>query len=133
MKDKEFLFDASALYSLLDYVDKIDLKKIHILTLTFYEIGNVIWKEYYIHKKVKDPITLSMLFHKLMRKLNVVEDPPLEGVMRIAVERGLTYYDASYAYVAESLGIILVSNDKELIRKTNAISLKDFIKLILKI
>jgi predicted nucleic acid-binding protein len=128
MKDKEFLFDASALYSLLDYVDKIDLKKIHILTLTFYEVGNVILKEYYIHKKVKDPITLSMLFHKLMRKLNVVKDPPLEGVMRIAVERGLTYYDASYAYVAESLGLILVSNDKELIRKANAISLKDLIK-----
>jgi len=38
MKDKEFLFDASALYSLLDYVDKIDVRKIHILTLTFYEV-----------------------------------------------------------------------------------------------
>lgn len=128
MKDREFLFDASALYSLLDYVDKVDIKKIHILTLTFYEVGNVIWKEYYIHKKVKDPITLSRLFYELMRRFNVVENPPLEGVMKIAIERGLTYYDASYAYVAESLGLILVSNDKELIRKANAISLKDLIK-----
>ncbi|MDT7892602.1 MAG: type II toxin-antitoxin system VapC family toxin [Thermoproteota archaeon] len=130
MKDKEFLFDASALYSLIDYVDKVDLRKIHILTLTFYEVGNVIWKEYYLHKKVKNPITLAVLFNKFMRKLNVVEDPPMDGVMKIAAEKGLTYYDASYAHVAESLGLILVSNDKELIRKTNAISLKDFMKLI---
>jgi|ECHhosMinimDraft_1075155.scaffolds.fasta_scaffold00110_18 predicted nucleic acid-binding protein len=49
MKDKEFLFDASALHSLLDYVDKVDVKKVHILALTFYEVGNVIWK-YYIKK-----------------------------------------------------------------------------------
>jgi predicted nucleic acid-binding protein len=130
MKDKKFLFDASALYSLLDYVDKVDVRKIHILTLTFYEVGNVIWKEYYLHKKVKNPINLAVLFNKFMRKLNIVEDLPMDGVMKIATEKGLTYYDASYSHVAESLGLVLVSNDKELIRKANAISLKDFIKLI---
>ena len=50
--------------------------------------------------------------------------------MKIAAEKGLTYYDASYAHVAESLGLVLVSNDKGLIRKANAISLKEFMKLI---
>jgi predicted nucleic acid-binding protein len=82
------------------------------------------------YKKVKDPITLAKLFHKFMKKLNLVEDPPLDEVMKIAIEKGLTYYDASYVYVKESLGLILVSNDKELIKKCNAISLKDFIRLI---
>ncbi|WP_373469295.1 type II toxin-antitoxin system VapC family toxin [Acidianus infernus] len=128
MKGNGFLFDASALYPLLDYIDKIDVKKIYILTLTFYEVGNAIWKEYYIHKKVKDPITLSMLFNDLLRRFNVVEDPPLDKVMKVAIDKGLTYYDASYVYVAESLGLTLVSNDRELIRKANAITLEELIK-----
>ncbi|AWR95583.1 type II toxin-antitoxin system VapC family toxin [Acidianus brierleyi] len=130
MKDNEFLFDASALYSLLDYSDKLDFKRSHILTLTLYEVGNAIWKEYYLHKKVKDPITLSTLFYKFMTKFNVIGNLLFEGVMKIAVEEGLSYYDASYVYAAKSLGLVLVSNDKDLIRKANAISLKDFIKLI---
>ncbi|XDF44268.1 type II toxin-antitoxin system VapC family toxin [Saccharolobus solfataricus] len=128
MKGNGFLFDASALYPLLDYIDKIDVKKIYILTLTFYEVGNAIWKEYYIHKKVKDPITLSMLFNDLLRRFNVVEDPPLDKVMKVAIDKGLTYYDASYVYVADSLGLTLVSNNRELIRKANAITLEELIK-----
>ncbi len=124
----EFLFDASALYSLMDYVDRIDFKKSHILTLTFYEVGNAIWKSHYLQKKVKDPVTLAILFHRLMRKFNVIDDPPLEGVMRVAVERGLTYYDASYAYVAGSFGLTLVSKDRDLIEKAGATSLEDFVK-----
>jgi Predicted nucleic acid-binding protein, contains PIN domain len=130
MKDKGFLFDASALYPLLNYVDKIDPSKIHVLSLTFYEVGNAIWKEHYLRKKVKDPIALAMFFHKFLRKFNVIEDPPLEEVMKTAVEGGLTYYDASYLYSATSLGLILVSNDKDLIGKKNTISLEDFIKSI---
>lgn len=53
MKDKGFLFDASALYPLLNYVDKIDPSKIHVLSLTFYEVGNAIWKEHYLRKRLK--------------------------------------------------------------------------------
>ncbi len=49
-----FLFDASALYSLMDYVDRVDFKKSYVLTLTFYEVGNAIWKSHYLHKKIKD-------------------------------------------------------------------------------
>ncbi|EHP70424.1 putative nucleic acid-binding protein, contains PIN domain [Metallosphaera yellowstonensis MK1] len=130
MKDKRFLFDASALYPLLNYVDKIDPSKIHVLSLTFYEVGNAIWKEHYLRKKVKDPIALAMFFHKFLRKFNVIEDPPLEEVIKTAVKGGLTYYDASYLYAATSLGLILVSNDKDLIGKKNTISLEDFIKSI---
>lgn len=130
MKDKGFLIDASALYPLLNYVDKIDPSKIHVLSLTFYEVGNAIWKEHYLRKKVKDPIALAMFFHKFLRKFKVIEDPPLEEVMKTAVEGGLTYYDASYLYAATSLGLILVSNDKDLIGKKNTISLEDFIKSI---
>jgi|BEDMetMinimDraft_1075159.scaffolds.fasta_scaffold00472_3 predicted nucleic acid-binding protein len=127
MKDRGYLLDASALYPLLDYADRVDPKEVHILSLTFYEVGNAIWKEYRF-RRVKDPLTLSAYLEKFMRKLDVVEDPPLEEVMRVALERGFTYYDASYVYVAESSGFVLVSNDGDLIERGNAVSLKDFVK-----
>ncbi len=63
-----------------------------------------------------------------MRKFNVVDNPPLDGVMKVAVERGLTYYDASYAYVAGSFGLTLISRDRDLIEKAGATSLEDFVK-----
>jgi len=71
----EFLLDSSALYPLLNYVDKVDVSKIHVLSLTFYEVGNAIWKEFYIHKRIKDPFTLSLLFQKFLHKLKVLSDP----------------------------------------------------------
>jgi predicted nucleic acid-binding protein len=125
-----YLLDASVIYPLLDYIDKVDVKKVYILDLTFYEVGNAIWKDYRIHKKVKDPFILAKLFHELLRKFNVLRDLPMQEVMRVAVERGLTYYDASYVFAAISRGLTLVSNDKDLLEKGSAISFKEFIKTL---
>ena len=123
-----YLLDASVIYPLLDYINKVDVKKVYILDLTFYEVGNAIWKDYRIHKKIKDPFILAKLFHELLRKFNVLRDLPMQEVMRVAVERGLTYYDASYVFAAISRSLTLVSNDKDLLEKGSAISFKEFIK-----
>ena len=76
-----YLLDASVIYSLLDYIDKVDVKKVYILDLTFYEVGNAIWKDYRIHKKIKDPFTLAKLFHELLRKFNVLRDLPMQELI----------------------------------------------------
>jgi len=123
-----YLLDASVIYPLLDYIDKVDVKKVYILDLTFYEVGNAIWKDYRIHKKIKDPFILAKLFHELLKKFNVLRDLPMQEVIRVAVERGLTYYDASYVFAAISRSLTLVSNDKDLLEKGSAISFKEFIK-----
>ena len=52
--------------------------------------------------------------------LKMLDNPPLEKVLEVAVERDLTFYDASYAYVAETLGLSLVTRDRELLRKSPA-------------
>ena len=124
----EYLIDASAIYPLLSYVESVDLERVYVLRLTFYEVGNVIWKEFYLHKRVKDPVTLAELFRKFLSRLKVLEDPPMEEAMKVAVDRGLTFYDASYVYAAESRGLVLVSEDSDLRRKGNAISLKEFLE-----
>jgi len=48
--------------------------------------------------------------------------------MKVAVDKGLTFHDASYVYFAEAKPY-LVSEDKELIKEANAVSLKEFIRL----
>ena len=96
--------------------------------LTFYEVGNVIWKESYLHKKVTDPVRTAEVFEEIMKGFRVLEDPPIHSVLKIAVEKGLTYYDASYVYSSEVNGLTLVSEDKELITKTDAIPLREFLK-----
>ena len=124
----EYLIDASAVYPLLRYVEDVDLERVYVLRLTFYEVGNAIWKEFYLHKRVKDPVTLAELFREFLSRLKVIEDPPMEEVMKVAVDRGLTFYDASYVCAAESRGLLLVSEDADLRKKGNAISLKEFLR-----
>jgi len=138
MKDNNFLFDASALYKLLtvykDYTDKIDYNYIYILDLTFYEIGNAIWKDYYLLKRITDFTETSEVIYEILKELNVIENLSLSfiEIIKIAIEKNLTYYDASYVYASKNFGLILVSEDKDLIEKGNAISVKEFIEKYLK-
>jgi len=138
MKDNNFLFDASALYKLLtvykDYTDKVSYKNIYILDLTFYEIGNAIWKDYYIFKRINNLIETSEVIYEILKEFNVIENLSLLfiEIIKIAIEKNLTYYDASYVYASKNFGLILVSEDKDLIEKGNAISVKEFIEKYLK-
>jgi len=138
MKDNNFLFDASALHKLLtvykDYTNKIDYNYIYILDLTFYEIGNTIWKDYYLLKRITDFTETSEVIYEILKELNIIENLSLSfiEIIKIAIEKNLTYYDASYVYASKNFGLILVSEDKDLIEKGNAISVKEFIEKYLK-
>ncbi|AEA11686.1 hypothetical protein TUZN_0186 [Thermoproteus uzoniensis 768-20] len=116
----EYLLDASALYGLATHYDRW-LKyreRLAILHLTIYEVGNALWKEARAGRlqwqRAARPLS------RVISGLRVLDDPPLEEVLRLAVERDLTFYDASYAYVAETLGLSLVTQDGELLRKSRA-------------
>ncbi|BBG25190.1 hypothetical protein IC006_2525 [Sulfuracidifex tepidarius] len=76
MKDR-FLFDTSALYPVLNYIDEIDVSRVHILSLTFYEVGNVIWREFSVRKKIVDPISLAKLFQKIHEGAQSVGRPSI--------------------------------------------------------
>ncbi|MFZ8855730.1 MAG: type II toxin-antitoxin system VapC family toxin [Candidatus Nanopusillus sp.] len=138
MKDNNFLFDTSALYKLLtvykDYTNKIDYNYIYILDFTFYEIGNAIWKDYHKFKRINNPTETSEVIYGILKELNVIKNSYLSfiEIIKIAIEKNLTYYDASYVYASKNFGLILVSEDEDLIEKDNAISVKEFIEKYLK-
>ena len=125
-----YLLDASALYPLLRRIgDKILLYRdeLAVLDLTFYEIGNVLWKEYRLGR-IRDWRTISKLFSEVLKELQVLRVENLEGVLEIATERNLSFYDASYAYMAEKENLVLVTEDKKLLRSTsNSIGVKELL------
>ncbi|RLE65257.1 MAG: PIN domain nuclease [Thermoprotei archaeon] len=127
----DFLVDTSALYPLilrlreriLSYADKLA-----VLDLTVYEVGNVLWKEYK-RGRIRDLGNSAALFREALAPLDRLAVDDLEEVLKTAVERDLTFYDASYVYVAEKSGLKLVTEDEEVLEKcSNAVSLDEMLK-----
>jgi predicted nucleic acid-binding protein len=96
-----------------------------VSSLTEYEIGNVLWRENQ-QKKLKDPRRIATIFSEVLRPLRKMEIDSLANVLAVAIERHLTFYDASYAYMAEKENMRLVTQDADLLKKCKvAISIKE--------
>lgn len=133
MKD-ELLFDASALYQLLLHIvkGKVNyqlLSRIIILDLTFYEIGNVIWKETVILKKLKDPEKLANRIFLILKRFKIVRvnDLEYEEILKTAINNNLTFYDASYLYASRKFDYTLVTNDTDLLQR-GGVNINDVLK-----
>jgi predicted nucleic acid-binding protein len=116
------LFDASALLNMvralgsgaLDY-----FKEGYALTLTPYEIGNALWKEATLLRRVSEEeavSTLELVLY-LFRVLNVTSPKDARLVLKLAHELGVTYYDSSYLAASWELGTVFVTDDKKLRRR----------------
>jgi len=112
-----YLFDASSL------VYAIKLKRIGVLAgnyvqeLTIYEVLNTLWKEAYILRRMsrKEAESLLDVFVRLLSYLKMLDLRGLESeVFKIAVENGLTAYDASYLTLAHREKLTLVTEDVKL-------------------
>ena len=118
------LLDASAIINLIRRRKGNSLNLLEgnaVLTLTPYEVGNVVWKE----AKLKGLITLEEAeliveaFELLLKRMEVIE-PELRRVLQVAVMGGITFYDASYVATAMDKGLYLVTDDMKLIRKVRS-------------
>jgi len=127
------ILDASALYPLLRRLGEKAaslLTKLAILDLTRYELGNILWKEYKLGL-LKDWENTIVLWSKIMEEMPTyrIETEHLRDVEKIAVERDLTFYDASYVYMAETKNLKLITEDEELLNKCkNSLHLNEFLK-----
>jgi predicted nucleic acid-binding protein len=87
-----------------------------VSSLTEYEVGNVLWRETQ-QKKLKNPRRIATIFSEAIRPLRKIELDSIADVLVIAIERNLTFYDASYAYIAEKQNMKLVTQDTDLLKK----------------
>ena len=96
-----------------------------VSSLTEYEIGNTLWKQNK-KKELDDPKRIATIFQESLAELDEISVDSVVNVMILAMERNLTFYDASYVYLAEKENMELVTEDNDLIKKCkSAIHLKD--------
>jgi len=115
----KYLLDTSALYPILISGTPFNADECAVTSLTEYEIGNALWKESR-KRKLKDPGRVATIFSEAIRPLRKIEVDSIADVLEIAIERDLTFYGASYAYIAEKQNMRLVTQDSDLLRKCEA-------------
>ncbi len=114
-KKCKYLLDTSALYPIL--ISGIPFSSEDCMSsLTEYEVGNVLWRENK-HGKLKNPRKVASIFSESMAPLKKMAIDSVADVLEIAIERNLTFYDASYAYIAEKQNMRLVTQDTNLLKK----------------
>jgi predicted nucleic acid-binding protein len=91
--------------------------------LIFYEIGNVAWKcSKFGHITQNEA---EMILGKAGRFLVEIDrNMDYPGILRLAAETGLTFYDASYVWLARSRGLKLRTRDKEVLRICPDVAMK---------
>ncbi|MHB8702293.1 MAG: type II toxin-antitoxin system VapC family toxin [Nitrososphaerales archaeon] len=118
----KYLFDASSLFKLVRSTDQgakaRALDQTSIIQLTFYEIGNALWKETELKETISkdDANILIRDFINILSWVDIVGANPsdLSEIIKIAGNEKLSFYDSSYLHTAKSLNMILVTEDKEL-------------------
>ena len=110
------LFDPSSIINLCSERKIERLLEGCTLNLAFYELGNAVWKQVHLHKALtqeegSEALAALTDVYGQMRELQV-EDA--SSILKIAVEEGLTYYDASYIHAAIKNDSVLVTDDRKL-------------------
>ncbi len=115
-----YLIDTSALYPLIKYlreeiIDYTD--QFRILDLTLYEVGNVIWKEYR-RGLIKNLTKTVKMFTAILDSIEKISIKPndLSEIVSIALNNNISFYDASYIFIANKYGYTLVSEDNDIIK-----------------
>ncbi len=121
-----YLFDASALLSSVRLyndaiIDFIERNECYALTLTRYEVGNTLWKEVNLIKRIEvnQVIKVFNFINSLLNLMSVIDITSYErenDVLLMAIQMGLTFYDASYLFIAKNLKAILVTDDNDIIK-----------------
>ncbi len=118
----KYLLDASSLVLLIKKADvQSTIKSLQdslILDLTYYELGNVIWKESTLTRFLtpKEGENLGRIAEDVIAKIEHADSEAgaFPKILEIAQNENLSFYDSSYVYSAREKGLALVTEDKGL-------------------
>jgi predicted nucleic acid-binding protein len=112
------LFDSSAIIVLCGEKKLDKLLDGWTINLAYYELGNAVWKQVNIHKKITTNEAEKVL-DSLMEAFKRLKKPKNEDALetlKIAIKENLTYYDASYIRTAIKNAFTLVTDDDKLLK-----------------
>ncbi|MCW3986016.1 MAG: type II toxin-antitoxin system VapC family toxin [Candidatus Bathyarchaeota archaeon] len=123
-----YVFDSSSIFRAIKENLVEVLAGNYTLELTRYELGNVLWKENTLHRRVNSK-ELTKLAKVVKKVLNLMEISTVssreEEVLSIAEKLKLTFYDASYVCHAKDKKLPLATEDASIIDKA-----KPYIKVL---
>jgi len=123
-----YLFDASAIFKAIKEGKIEILSGNHTIELARYELGNVLWKEQTLHRKIqaKEAEKLAKTIKDIFKLLNVLNIACYEEeILALAIKANLTFYDASYVHLSLKRNLTLVTEDANLTNKA-----KNYVKTI---
>ncbi|BBG27916.1 type II toxin-antitoxin system VapC family toxin [Sulfuracidifex tepidarius] len=130
-----YVFDSSSIYVLLNRGEIGLLGGNYTSLLAKFELGNIVWKEVFLHKRIskEEGAILTSFVSKVLSNMNL-EDVDCKEVEEIAVDYGITFYDASYTWLTKTLNLPLVTEDVKLKKaieekkKLKVLSVDEFIQ-----
>ncbi len=113
-----YVFDASAIIKAVELAPREAARVLrgqYTTDIAYYEVGNYIWK-LFRKSLISDPAPHVELFRRLIALMKVEAVGLRAEVLGLAAGRALTYYDASYLWLAEQLNATLITEDEALCR-----------------
>ncbi|MEM4639930.1 MAG: type II toxin-antitoxin system VapC family toxin [Thermofilum sp.] len=119
------IVDASSLLLMIKNVEEealLDkLEGLATLDLAFYEIGNALWKQVVRGVASREEVERTALaIGKLLLVKGVIKvgwrDLGYSAILNLAVDNGITFYDASYLAASIAFGVPLITEDEKLRR-----------------
>jgi predicted nucleic acid-binding protein len=116
MKHDQYLFDSSAIITLIERRKSDVLLEGWTVDLAFYELGNAVWKMVNLYKKlsIDDAKVVLDTFMSVYSMMNKIHGLDSQSILMMALQEGITYYDATYLYAAVVKKMTLVTDDKKL-------------------
>jgi len=121
----KYVIDTSALINIVLKFYKKDpnlinrlLEECTLPDLIFYEIGSYLRKYKEIKKVSNNEIKeMAELFNYIIEKAKIEEIRLNYEILDLSIKENLSYYDAVYLYLAKKYNLILISDDRDLIKE----------------
>ena len=131
MTKSQLLFDSNVIYKLIrelpqDAVEK--LVKGTTIYLAYYELGNALWRECLLLKRISiEEAKKSLnLMYSILERMQIASLDNATGseVLDTAYKFNLTFYDSAYLIEAKKSDKILVSDDIKLSKAAENLGIK---------
>ncbi|BDC17797.1 type II toxin-antitoxin system VapC family toxin [Acidianus sp. HS-5] len=116
-----YVFDASSIFRLIVEKRIALLGGNYTVPLVKFELGNAVWKEVILHKRLSDDEGLKLInfISKVLETMNVIDVDEVK-VEKVALDYKISYYDASYVQLSMDLSLPIVTEDKKLTDKVKS-------------
>ena len=129
---KRYVIDSSSLlkafFTKEDAVDEVVEESV-VSTLTFFEVGNIIWKrrDESINADNRDQLqTKAEVIGNTLKGISELsfDRTELKDVLNISLDLNVSFYDASFVYLAKRENLALLTEDRGLSAKADRLGLR---------